>query len=138
MDMHRWSASITTATPFGFRISFRLLAICEVRRSCTCRRRPKASTIRGNLAETDDFTVWYIRHVAFAEKREHVVLAQTENVDVLYDYHLVGVGVFKQGVVDQLLDVDPIPSGQEFHRLGDPLRRILQALAGRVLAQFNQ
>lgn len=42
-------ASITTATPRGFIASWTAIAICLVRRSCTCRRRANVSAMRASL-----------------------------------------------------------------------------------------
>ena len=49
IDMHRCVASMTTATPSGLTMSRMVSAIWFVRRSCTCSRRLKTSTIRGIL-----------------------------------------------------------------------------------------
>ena len=90
-----------------------------------------------NLAETDDFAVGDVGHVAFSEKRKHVMFTQAEHIDVFDDDHFVGVRILKQSVIDQLVNIDPIPSSQKLHGIGDPLRCVLQALAGWVFAQFN-
>ena len=42
-------ASITTATPRGLMASCTAMAICFVRRSCTCRRRLNVSAMRASL-----------------------------------------------------------------------------------------
>ena len=49
MDMHRWVASMTTATPSGLIFSLIVSAIWDVSRSWTCRRRENTSTSRGSL-----------------------------------------------------------------------------------------
>ena len=49
MDMQRCWASMTTATPMGFRTSCRQSLICEVSRSCSWSRRAKHSTTLGIL-----------------------------------------------------------------------------------------
>lgn len=49
MDMHRCDASMTTATPWGLRISMMACATSLVRRSWTWRRREYISAMRGNL-----------------------------------------------------------------------------------------
>jgi hypothetical protein len=59
--------------------------------------------------------------VHFAEKRQHVVLAQAKKLDVLHHHHLV-VLHFEQGAVDNLADVHAIATGEEAESLLDPLR----------------
>src|SRR5262249_20644333 len=49
ISMQRWMASTTTATPRGWRTSFKVLAICVVKRSWTCSRRLNISTSRGSF-----------------------------------------------------------------------------------------
>ena len=49
INMHRWTASITTATPRGCSTSLIVLAIWVVSRYWTCSRRLNISTSRGIL-----------------------------------------------------------------------------------------
>ncbi len=47
--MQAWLASITTATPSGWRCSQLQSATCAVSRSCTCSRRAKPCSTRASL-----------------------------------------------------------------------------------------
>jgi pimeloyl-ACP methyl ester carboxylesterase len=53
--MHKWRASMTTATPWASNFRLSVSAICVVSRSCTCSRRAKASTTRGILLRPTTF-----------------------------------------------------------------------------------
>jgi len=66
-----------------------------------------------------------------------VVFAKTVHLDVLHDHHAVGF-LREHGAVDQALQVDAVAGGEEIDRLGDAFRRPQQALALRVLADFDQ
>src|SRR5438309_1216469 len=63
--------------------------------------------------------------------------AQREEVDVLHDDHLVIV-FDEQRVVQDVLDFLFVPGGEILQRGGDAFRRLRQALALYVLAQFVQ
>ena len=83
IDMHICWASMTTATPNGAKVFCMQSFICLVRRSCTCSLRAYAST-----AQTDDGTVGYIGYMRLADERNHVVLAEGIEFNVLYYHHL--------------------------------------------------
>ena len=72
-----------------------------------------------------------------AEKRQHVVLAHAEELDVLHDHHLV-VFHFVDGAVDDLADIRAVAARQKTQRLFDALGRAHQAFALGVFAErFN-
>ena len=79
----------------------------------------------------------YIADVASSEKREHVVFAKAVHLDVLHDHHTVRF-LREHGAVDETLQVDAVAGGEELEGLGDAFRRLEQALALRVLADFDQ
>jgi len=88
----------------------------------------------GDLAQADDLLVRKVCHVSTSKEREHVVLTQRVELDILDDHHLVGVGL-KDGIVHRIVQRRRIPARQEVHRLGDPQRGTGQTLAVRILAQ---
>ena len=65
--------------------------------------------------------------MALAKKRQHVVLAQAVEVDVLDDDHLVRNAV-KEGVVQHLLRIQIVTAGEKGHGLGDAGGRAEQSL----------
>src|SRR3954468_7425128 len=58
------------------------------------------------LAYTEDTAVGDIADMAAAEKREHVMLAEAIELDVLHDHHAAG-GLGKERVIDHLLARHP-------------------------------
>ena len=91
----------------------------------------------GNLAQAGDFPFGNIRHMGLADERQHVVLAQGEQLDVLHNDHVV-VRLLEEGALDNGFSVLEIALGEELHGLGHTLRRFLQAFAGGVLSQQAQ
>ncbi len=72
-----------------------------------------------------------------AVKRQHVVLAEREDVDVADDDHLV-VLLVENRLVDQRRQVGLVALREEEKRVGGALRRLEQALARRILAELLQ
>ena len=81
-----------------------------------------------DLAEADHLALRDIGDVAAAEKRQQVMLAETVEVDVLDDHHLVIIHR-EQGVVEHGVDVGGIAARQVFQRLLDPSGRVDQSFA---------
>ena len=75
--------------------------------------------------------------MATAEEGQHVVLAQTVELDVLHDDHTVGL-LREDGSVDQLHRVCTRAGGEKSQRGSDALRRLHQTFALRVLANFDE
>ena len=90
-----------------------------------------------NLAQPDHLLLRQVGHVHLAVERQHVVLAQAEELDVLHHHHLVVLHVVQRAVQD-IFDVHLVAAGQKAQRLVDALRRAQQAIALRVLAQAAQ
>src|SRR5712692_7215863 len=90
-----------------------------------------------NLAQADDLPLRQIADVAAAEERQHVVLAQAVERDVLDEHHLVVVLV-EYSAGDDLRGTDPVPISQLSQRSRDANRGPLQALPRRVLAQLGE
>ena len=91
----------------------------------------------GDLAETDHARLRNVGDVALAEERQQVMLAQTIEVDVLHDDHLVVVHR-EERVVEHFVDVGAVAAGQKRERLLDALRSTHQPLASRVFPELNQ
>jgi hypothetical protein len=91
----------------------------------------------GDLREAHDLAVRDVGHVHPTEERQHVVLAQAVEADVLHQDHLVVADV-EQGAVQKLGGILRVALGQEAVRLGDPLGRALEAVSLRVLAELEQ
>src|SRR5438552_974891 len=90
-----------------------------------------------DLAQTDDLAIWQITHVDVPEERQHVVLAQTVEVDVLDHDHLVVVLV-EDRVGDHVLGTHAVAVGQLAQRARHPVRRGLQTLTLRVFAELDK
>ena len=137
IDMHRWVASITTATPSGAIFSRIVLAIWFVSRSCTWSRRLNTSTSRGILLRPMTRLLGMIGDVALAEERQQVVLAQAVEVDVLDDHHLAIIDR-EQRVVQHLVDVRRVPARQKLERLFDAFRRMGSPSRAGILAELRE
>ena len=91
----------------------------------------------GELRYAEHASARDVADVAAAEERQHVMLAQAVDLDVLDDHHAVG-RLREHRAVDQLLRIDPGAGSEELDRLRDPLRRLEQAFAVRILADLDQ
>ena len=90
-----------------------------------------------DFAEADDALVGKIRHVALAKKRQQVVFAEAEELDVFHNHHFV-IGNAKRGAIEDVLRVLVVAAGQKFQRLFITFRRLAQAFAIGVFAdQFD-
>ena len=137
ISMHRCRASTTTPTPFGRQrpverlrdlLGHALLQLQPVREDADQAR---------DLAQADHLPSRQVAHVAGAEKRQHVVLAKAVEGDVLDHDHLVVVLV-EHRVGDDVFGAQSVAVGELAQRLRHSLRRRLQTLALRVLAQLGQ
>src|SRR5260370_391127 len=75
-----------------------------------------------------------VADVAAAEERQHVVLAEAVDLDVLHDDHAVGL-LREDRAVDQLDGIGALTRREERERGGDALRRLDEAFALRVFAE---
>jgi hypothetical protein len=75
--------------------------------------------------------------VAGAEERKQVVLAEAEQFDITDDHHLVILDI-EQRPIQQLFDVLVVSAGKVAQRLLEPLGRVAQALAFRIVAELRQ
>ena len=75
--------------------------------------------------------------MAAAEKRQHVMLAQAVDLDVLHDDHAVRL-LGEDGAVDDLLEVSACAGCEERQCVGDALRRFDETFAIRILAERDQ
>src|ERR1039458_8161205 len=90
-----------------------------------------------NLAQPDHLLLWQVGHVHLAVERQHVVLAQAEELDVPHHHHFVVLHLVQRSI-QNLLDVHSKTAGQEAQGLVHTLGRTRQAIALRVLAQAAQ
>ena len=133
MDMQVCIASMTTATPRGFRESWMQSRICSVRRSWTCRRRIGLHHA-GDLGKAGDSPVRDIGHVRLADEGKHMVLAQREQLDVLDQDHLA-VRLREDSGLDNLLAILEITLGQELHGFCHALRGLEETFPLDVLTE---
>jgi len=75
--------------------------------------------------------------VAAAEERQHVVLAQAVELDVLHDHHAAR-GLREERLIDHRRRLGAIALGEKGERLGDAQRRLLQAFAVGVFAELDE
>ncbi len=127
IDMQRCEASITTATPerpdllaerLGDLVGQPFLHLQAAREDLDEAR---------DLAQPDDAALRDVGDVASAEERQQVMLAETVEVDVLDDHHLVIIDG-EERVVEDGVDVGGVTAGQETKRLLHSLRRVEQPL----------
>ncbi|MPN55710.1 hypothetical protein SDC9_203394 [bioreactor metagenome] len=86
-----------------------------------------------NLADPENLVVGDITDVTAAEKRQHVMLAQTEELNVAHDHHIVRLRR-EDRAVDHILQILPVPAQQILITLGHPVGSGTQTFALRVLA----
>lgn len=78
-----------------------------------------------------------IGNVCFPVERQHVVLAEGVELDVLDDYH-VAVILFEAGGEQNVARILIVSLRQKRHGFGHPLRGLEQTLAGDILSQQFQ
>ena len=88
----------------------------------------------GDLGEPGDAAVRDVGDMGLADEREHVVLAQGEEFDVLHKDHLA-VRLGEHGGPDDLVTVLPVALREELHGLRHALGGLEKPLARGVLAQ---
>src|SRR5688572_10070465 len=91
----------------------------------------------GDLAQPDDLAVRNVGHVAFAEERQQVMLAEAVHVDVAHHHHFI-VGNVEERAVDDFVHVRAVPARQKAERLLDATRRLGEALAVGVLTKRGE
>src|ERR1700758_5164632 len=89
-----------------------------------------------NFAETDYLAVGDVGHVHFAEKWQHVVLAQAEHFDVFDDDHLV-VGDGEERAFEQGFGIFAIAASEKLHRFADPLGSLPKAFPLGIFAEAH-
>ena len=89
------------------------------------------------LAQADDAAVWNLPHMAFAEERKQMMLAQTEQLDVPNDDHFV-VGNVEHCLVQKLVGVHLVAAGQESQCAIHAPGGVQQTIAIRVFADLGQ
>src|SRR5438876_852100 len=87
----------------------------------------------GDLAKPQDALVREIGYMRLAKKRQQVMFAKAEELDVLHDDHVV-VGHVESRSIQYMIQVLVVAAGQKFQRLLEALRRFSQALAIGILA----
>src|SRR6476660_10000669 len=90
-----------------------------------------------NLGQPYDMAVWYVGHVSFPEKRQHVMLAQRINFDVAHDDHLL-VFLAKHGRAQDFGRVQTVTVREELQRFCSALGRFGKPLALRIFSQLLQ
>ena len=90
-----------------------------------------------HFAQADHPTGRQIGDVHASKKRQQMVLAEAEEVDVL-DHDEVVVLLFEKGVPDDFRRIDVVALGQIAVGLGHAQRRVDKAFARGVLTQFLQ
>ena len=83
------------------------------------------------LRQADHLAVRHIGHMRLAHERQHMVLAQGVQLDILDDDHFVIVGV-KHGLVYDFIERLPVPLGQELEGIRCALRCFQQSIAGNI------
>src|SRR5262249_6036648 len=73
--------------------------------------------------------------MATSEEGQQVVLAETVQLDVPRDHHIVRL-LDEDRLLDQLVLISSIAGGEEFQRRGDALRRVDETLAGWVFTEL--
>ena len=90
-----------------------------------------------NLAQADHLALGNVGHVHLAEKRQHVVLAQREHLDVPDDHHLVVIHL-EQRVAQNLRGILLVSLGEKGQRFLHTLWRRAQAVAIGIFAQARE
>src|ERR1700722_4617154 len=90
----------------------------------------------GYLAQADHLALRDVGHVDLAEKRQHVMLAKRENLDISHDHHLVVVHI-EQSAAQNLRRILAVTLSEKSHRLRRPGGRFQQAITLRVFAQTS-
>ena len=88
----------------------------------------------GNLAQPRDVAVRNISHVRFAIERQHVVLAQGEEINILHNHHLT-VFFLELGRTQHFMRVHRITLGQGQHSLGHTFRCLQQSFTLHIFTQ---
>src|SRR5215472_12772406 len=90
-----------------------------------------------NFAQSDNPSVWNIGYMHLAEKRQHMVLAQAEHLDVFDDDHLV-VADGEKSALEQPFGIFVVALSEELHRLLNARRSVDESLAAGIFAKTNQ
>ena len=89
------------------------------------------------LRDAKHLALGYVADRALAVERQHVVLAERVELDVLQDHHVVRARLEPRAVHD-LGDVLPVAARQERKRPRDPLGGLLESVACGVLAKLDE
>ena len=90
-----------------------------------------------DLRDAEHLALRDVPHRAAAVERQHVVFAQRVDLDVPQHDHVVRARV-EDGVAQDAARRLAVAAREKRKRLGDALRRLQEAVAPRILAQFDQ
>src|SRR5258708_7320318 len=90
-----------------------------------------------DLAQPDHFAVGNVREMDLAEERQHMMLAQAEDLYVFGDDHLVIVH-FKESALQNLVGIDVGAAGEIFEGLLHALGGFDQSVACRIFAEPHE
>ena len=133
--MQAWLASITTATPCGWRCSQMQSATWAVSRSCTCSRRAKPCSTRASLEMPTTRSRRQIGDRRLADDRRQMVLAMRLERDVLQQHDLVIAADLLEGAAEMVRRILGIAARIFLPGARDPRRRVEQALAVGIVAR---
>ena len=88
----------------------------------------------GNLAQTRDGAVRYVRDMGFPDKRHHMMLACGIQLDILYKHHLL-ILFLEHGTPEDFCTILIHTMGQKLKSLRDPFRRLYEALTFCILTK---
>ncbi len=91
----------------------------------------------GDFGEADDFSVGDVGDVRSPVKRQHMMLAHGEELDVAHDDDFVG-GFMEEGLADDFVDVATVAAGEEVHGLGVTFWGVEQAFALGVFSEEHE
>ena len=88
-----------------------------------------------NLAQAGDILFGDVRDMSLAEERQHVVLAEGKEVDILDNDHLLIIFLLEHGGAEDGLGVFAVAFCQKLHRFSYSQRGFQQSLALGVFSQ---
>ena len=90
-----------------------------------------------HFAQANHLAGRQVTHMAFSEEGQEVVLAQTVNLNIPDNYHLVILDI-KEGALENVLNILGVTLGQKLQRLNDPSRCLPESLTLRIFTEFFQ
>src|SRR5262249_50278370 len=89
------------------------------------------------LGNSEDAAAGDVADVAASEERQHVMLAEAVDLDVLADDHAVGP-LREDRAVDQFFCIGLVAGSEEAQRLGHPAGRALETFSGGILSEVHE